>query len=185
DIEVSAHAVNDMVHLVAELFDNATAFSPPNSTVLVEARRLGDGALLSVEDRGIGISREQLRDLNDRLANPPMVDVAVSWMMGLVVVARLANRHGVKVELRPADGERGTVAEVGLPISVLISSSTAGRLPANTSFGGDPEQTQVRPQFAEPLALESGRGGYPTGRPFDPNPPMPSGGMLGAGGRSV
>ena len=50
DIEVSAHAVNDMVHLVAELFDNATAFSPPNSTVIVEARRLGDGALLSVEE---------------------------------------------------------------------------------------------------------------------------------------
>src|ERR671939_1092392 len=68
DIEVAAHAVNDMVHLVAELFDNATAFSPPNSTVLVEARHVGDGAILSVEDRGIGISREQLRDLNERLA---------------------------------------------------------------------------------------------------------------------
>jgi signal transduction histidine kinase len=184
DIDVSAHAVNDMVHLVAELFDNATAFSPPNSTVLVEARRLGDGAVLSVEDRGIGISREQLRDLNERLANPPMVDVAVSRMMGLVVVARLANRHGVKVELRPADSERGTVAEVGLPTSVLISSSAVGRLQANTTFGGDPAATQARPQFAEPLALESGRGGYPAGRPFDPNPPMPSGGMLGTG-RSV
>ncbi|GLY95590.1 nitrate- and nitrite sensing domain-containing protein [Actinoplanes sp. NBRC 103695] len=192
DIEVAAHAVNDMVHLVAELFDNATAFSPPNSTVLVEARRLGDGAILSVEDRGIGISHEQLRDLNERLANPPLVDVAVSRMMGLVVVARLANRHGVKVELRPAGAERGTVAEVGLPISVLISSSAANRLPSGgnqpqPAFGGDPATTQVRPQFAEPLALESGRGGggYPGGRPFDPNPPMPNGGMLGTGNRSV
>src|SRR6185312_14052505 len=87
----------------------------------------GDGALLSVEDRGIGISREQLRELNERLANPPMVDVAVSRMMGLVVVARLANRHAVKVELRPADTERGTVAEVGLPIQVLIAGAMAGR----------------------------------------------------------
>jgi signal transduction histidine kinase len=188
DIEVAAHAVNDMVHLVAELFDNATAFSPPNSTVLVEARRLGDGALLSVEDRGIGISREQLRDLNDRLANPPTVDVAVSRMMGLVVVARLANRHGVKVELRPADSERGTVAEVGLPLSVLVGGQPAGRLQA-TAHAGAPQQPQApsRPQFAEPLALESGasRGGFPGGRPFDPNPPMPSGGMLGTGNRSV
>ncbi|MEV6629651.1 sensor histidine kinase [Actinoplanes sp. NPDC051470] len=190
DIEVAAHAVNDMVHLVAELFDNATAFSPPNSTVLVEARRLGDGAILSVEDRGIGISHEQLRDLNERLANPPMVDVAVSRMMGLVVVARLASRHTVKVELRPAGAERGTVAEVGLPVSVLISSSGAGRLPSaqpqppqQPTFGGDPAVTQARPAFPEPLALESGRGsgGYPGGRPFDPNPPMSNGGMLGTG----
>ncbi|WP_250027802.1 sensor histidine kinase [Paractinoplanes maris] len=191
DIEVAAHAVNDMVHLVAELFDNATAFSPPNSTVIVEARRLGDDALLSVEDRGIGISREQLRELNERLANPPMVDVAVSRMMGLVVVARLANRHGVRVELRPADTERGTVAEVGLPLSVLTPSqgqnalATGGR--AQVGAGYD---EQGRPGMPEPLALESGRGGfpsgsYPTGRPFDPNPPMNSGGMLGTNGRSV
>ncbi|MFI7541136.1 nitrate- and nitrite sensing domain-containing protein [Actinoplanes sp. NPDC049599] len=180
DIEVSAHAVNDMVHLVAELFDNATAFSPPNSHVIVEARRLGDGAVLSVEDRGIGISREQLRDLNERLANPPMVDVAVSRMMGLVVVARLANRHGVKVELRPADTERGTVADVGLPSSVMVSAAASNRLP-----GSNPYDQPSRPSFTEPpLALESssnGRGGYPAGRPFDPNPPMPAGGMLGAG----
>ncbi|GAA3336001.1 hypothetical protein GCM10020358_06510 [Amorphoplanes nipponensis] len=184
DIEVSAHAVNDMVHLVAELFDNATAFSPPNSHVVVEARRLGDGAVLSVEDRGIGISREQLRDLNERLASPPMVDVAVSRMMGLVVVARLANRHGVKVELRPADTERGTVADVGLPASVMVSASAAARLqPGANPYDMPPRQAQALTE--PPLALESGnsgRGGYPTGRPFDPNPPMPSGGMLGAGG---
>jgi len=186
DIEVSAHAVNDMVHLVAELFDNATAFSPPNSTVLVEARRLGDGAVLSVEDRGIGISREQLRELNERLANPPMVDVAVSRMMGLVVVARLANRHGVKVELRPSDNERGTVADVGLPSAVLVMTSMAGRVQPSVSNFAATDQQQGRSSFPEPLALESGRGGYPGGRPFDPNPPMPSGGMLGTGpGRSV
>jgi signal transduction histidine kinase len=193
DIEVSAHAVNDMVHLVAELFDNATAFSPPNSHVVVEARRLGDGAVLSVEDRGIGISREQLRDLNERLANPPMVDVAVSRMMGLVVVARLATRHGVKVELRPADTERGTVADVGLPTSVMVTSGMTGRLqPGATSFDSLPQQPQSpRPSFSEPLALESGsqgggRNAYPTGRPFDPNPPTLTGGMLGANGnRSV
>src|SRR5690349_10531901 len=119
DIEVAAHAVNDLVHLVAELFDNATAFSPPDSPVLVEARRVGDRAMLYVEDHGIGVSAEQLADLNERLATPPLVDVAVSRMMGLVVVARLAARHGVAVELRPS-AERGTVADVLLPQSVLI-----------------------------------------------------------------
>jgi hypothetical protein len=118
-----------------------------------------------------------------------MVDVAVSRMMGLVVVARLANRHGVKVELRPADTERGTVADVGLPVSVMVSSSMTNRLAAGSNY---PPYGQEPPRQAlgePPLALESGsngRGGYPTGRPFDPNPPMPAGGMLGTGGnRSV
>ncbi|WP_342669764.1 MULTISPECIES: nitrate- and nitrite sensing domain-containing protein [Actinoplanes] len=178
EIEVSAHAVNDMVHLVAELFDNATAFSPPNSHVLVEARRVGDNAILSVEDHGIGISRDQLRDLNERLANPPTVDVAVSRMMGLVVVARLANRHGVRVELRPADRERGTVAEVGLPVSVLAAAASA-RVQSSVGLDAPPQQ-QAMPSFGEPLALESGRGGFPTGaRPFDPM--NGSGGFNGGG----
>jgi signal transduction histidine kinase len=188
DIEVAAHAVNDMVHLVAELFDNATAFSPPNSHVVVEARRLGDGAVLSVEDRGIGISREQLRELNERLANPPMVDVAVSRMMGLVVVARLANRHGVRVELRPADTDRGTVADVGLPSSVMISGSgMANRLGSGSPAPAYNQEPQRSPFTEPPLALESSSSNMFGGsRPFDPNPPMPNGGMLGAGnGRNI
>ncbi|HWH01601.1 MAG TPA: nitrate- and nitrite sensing domain-containing protein, partial [Pilimelia sp.] len=134
DIEIAAHAVNDLVHLIAELFDNATAFSPPDSHVLVEARRVGDRAVLYVEDKGIGISADQLADLNERLATPPMVDVTVSRMMGLVVVARLANRHGVRVELRPG-AERGTIADVTLPESVLVPRAVAGR-PAEAAERG-------------------------------------------------
>src|SRR4029453_6484727 len=126
DIGMGAHAGNDMVHLVAELLDNATAFSPPDSAVIVEARRVGDRAVLLVEDRGIGLSPDQLAELNERLAQPPIVDVAVSRMMGLVVVARLANRHGVTVELRRAN-DRGTIADVSLPPSVLVPRALAGR----------------------------------------------------------
>ncbi|GIF70515.1 hypothetical protein Asi02nite_00330 [Asanoa siamensis] len=164
DIEVAAHAVNDLVHLVAELFDNATAFSPPDSHVMVEARVVGDRAVLYVEDRGIGITHDQLNDLNERLATPPMVDVAVSRMMGLVVVARLAARHGVKVELRPA-ADRGTVADVALPPSVLVPRALVGRGPqAGMPFEVPVQQQQQQQQppqvarspFSSPLALESG-----------------------------
>ncbi|MFI5906590.1 nitrate- and nitrite sensing domain-containing protein [Dactylosporangium sp. NPDC051541] len=172
DIEIAAHAVNDMVHLVAELLDNATAFSPPDSAVIVEARRVGDRAALLVEDHGIGISPEQLAELNDRLANPPMVDVAVSRMMGLVVVARLAARHGVKVELRAAR-ERGTIADMTLPAGVLVPRALSGRNAAGMPIAGMPavgpnDVVQARPipstpaprsPLASPLALE----GPPTG----------------------
>ncbi|GFJ91251.1 hypothetical protein Prum_048930 [Phytohabitans rumicis] len=187
DIEVTSNAVNDLVHLVAELFDNATAFSPPDSHVIVEARRVGDRAVLYVEDRGIGITPEQMHDLNERLATPPMVDVAVSRMMGLVVVARLAARHGVKVELRPAS-ERGTVADVTLPTSVLVPRALSGRgqQPGSLQFqtpsvpAEPPIQVPAqRPTFGAPLALESGpTGPQPAGRPFDPTP-LNGGRMVG------
>ncbi|MGI5247213.1 sensor histidine kinase [Dactylosporangium sp. CA-139066] len=183
DIEIAAHAVNDMVHLVAELLDNATAFSPPDSAVIVEARRVGDRSVLLVEDHGIGISPEQLSELNDRLANPPMVDVAVSRMMGLVVVARLAARHGVKVELRAAR-ERGTIADMTLPAGVLVPRALSGRLAAGMPSAGMPavgpnDVVQARPipsapaprsPLSSPLALESG-----------PTPGGLGGGLSGAG----
>ncbi|MFC0528142.1 sensor histidine kinase [Phytohabitans kaempferiae] len=183
DIEVASSAVNDLVHLVAELFDNATAFSPPDSHVMVEARRVGERAVLYVEDRGIGITPEQLHDLNERLATPPMVDVAVSRMMGLVVVARLAARHDVKVELRPAS-ERGTVADVTLPTAVLVPRALSGRgepgggpfqvppppLQQHTPPPPAPPAPTQRPPMGAPLALESGPTSAPPGRPFDPAP---------------
>lgn len=178
DIEVSAHAVNDLVHLIAELFDNATAFSPPESQVVVEARRVGERASLYVEDRGIGISPEQLRELNEKLAMPPQVDVAVSRMMGLVVVARLASRHGVKVELRPG-ADRGTVADVTLPVTLLVPRALASRpqLPSglppvpNSAPGFEPVSARGHsPSGAAsgPYPGESGNQVTLGGRPFDP-----------------
>ncbi|WP_018218528.1 nitrate- and nitrite sensing domain-containing protein [Salinispora vitiensis] len=175
DIEVAAAAVNDLVHLIAELFDNATAFSPPESQVVVEARRAGDRASLYVEDRGIGISAEQLRELNEKLATPPQVDVAVSRMMGLVVVARLASRHGVKVELR-AGTDRGAVAEVSLPAGVLVPRALgAGQqlppgLPAapNTNAAALDALPASSGSTFDPRPGESGNQVTLGGRPFDP-----------------
>ncbi len=159
DVEVAPHAVNDVVHLLAELFDNATSFSPPDTVVVVDARRAGDRAILQIEDRGIGISAEQLAELNARLASPPLVDVAVSRMMGLVVVGRLAARHGVRVELRAAR-DRGTIADVILPAGALILPHRAGR-----------QHTLGLPQARSPLALEGADRGPQVGGWDEPHDP--------------
>ncbi len=139
DISVAAHAVNDVVRLVAELLDNATRFSPPNTIVVADGRRIRDYVLIQVEDRGLGLTDEQLDSLNRRLAAPPAVDVAAFRLMGLAVVSRLASRYGIRVELRRnVDG--GTVAQVTLPNSAVV-------LPANRGQASLPRPRQ-------PLAVE-------------------------------
>ncbi|ROT34202.1 nitrate- and nitrite sensing domain-containing protein [Micromonospora sp. HM5-17] len=142
DISVAAHAVNDVVRLVAELLDNATRFSPPHTTVVADARRIRDYVLIQVEDRGLGLSEEQMDALNRRLAEPPAVDVATFRLMGLAVVGRLAHRHGIRVDLR-RNVEGGTVAQVTLPSSVIVLPKPRGR-----------EQILGRPR--QPLAVEPG-----------------------------
>ncbi|MEU6858760.1 nitrate- and nitrite sensing domain-containing protein [Glycomyces sp. NPDC046736] len=129
--EIRPAAVNDLVHLIAELMDNATAFSPPESPVVVEAEQMRTadsprGAIrVRINDIGIGMPAAQLEDINRQLSeSADVIDLASSRMMGLVVVARLATRHDVRVELRPGD-QRGTVAEVILGDAVL----TEARLP--------------------------------------------------------
>src|SRR5436305_3539182 len=128
DVAVISHAVNDVVRLIAELLDNATRFSPPDSAVVVEGRRIGDYVLLQVEDRGLGMAPEQLDLVNERLAEPPTVDVTAFRMMGLAVVSRLASRYRIKVELRP-NPEGGTVTGITLPTNILVLPRLRGREP--------------------------------------------------------
>jgi signal transduction histidine kinase len=129
DVSIAAIAVNDVVRLVAELLDNATRFSPPNTIVVADARRIRDYLVIQVEDRGLGMSEEQMDQLNRRLAEPPGVDVAAFRLMGLAVVGRLASRYGIRVELRD-NAEGGTVAQVTLPGSIVVlpSRRADGRL---------------------------------------------------------
>jgi signal transduction histidine kinase len=119
DVSVVAGAVNDVVRLVAELFDNATRFSPPDAAVVCEARRLGNYLIVQIEDRGVGMAADQLNQLNSWLAAPPELEVTTFRKMGLAVVARLAARHQIRVELR-ADPSSGTTAYAALPQAVLV-----------------------------------------------------------------
>jgi signal transduction histidine kinase len=124
-ISVRGHAVNDVVHLLAELAENATSFSSAETPVVVAGHLLSSGGvLLDITDQGVGMGAEEMAHANWRLDNPPVVDVAVSRRMGLFVVARLAARHGIRVRLRPATAG-GLTALVWLPDEVVSHDSDA------------------------------------------------------------
>ncbi|MYT10087.1 HAMP domain-containing protein [Streptomyces sp. SID5470] len=119
EAEIHGRAVTDLVHLLAELLENATTFSPPQSWVRVTAARLPDGRIMvEIHDRGIGLPPEELADINHHLAEPPTVDAAISQRMGLYVVGRLADRHGIRVQLRPSEEGQGTTALAMLPDTI-------------------------------------------------------------------
>jgi signal transduction histidine kinase len=129
-IVVVGQAVNDVVHLVAEIVENATTFSPEDTQVYVTGQPLtSGGVLLDITDNGVGISEQEMAHANWRLDNPPVVDVAVSRRMGLFVVGRLAARHGVRVRLRHAQSG-GLTALIWLPESVAApeAAQSLGRL---------------------------------------------------------
>jgi hypothetical protein len=119
EVRVSGHAVNDVVHLLAELIENATTFSPPETPVRIAGQITPNGHLVEIEDCGLGMSDEQLAAANERIANPPMIDFALSRMLGFFVVGRLAQRYGIKVQLRRSWYE-GVTALVLLPRTLLI-----------------------------------------------------------------
>ena len=150
-IGVSGQAASDVIHLLAELLENAVSFSPPETTVTVSSQPAAAGRVLEIEDRGIGIQPEELEELNRRLAEHPEVDASLSRRMGLFVVGRLAARYGIKVRLRDSF-YGGVTAMVLLPSKILVGVGTGpGELVA---------------AFAEPAAVGSGPP-EPAGEPAD------------------
>jgi signal transduction histidine kinase len=140
-VSVIGQAVSDVVHLLAELIENATIFSPKDTQVLVSAQELtSGGVLIEVTDKGIGVSESRLAEMNWRLDNPPVMDVSVSRHMGLFAVARLAERHRIRVRLRPAVPQ-GLTALVWLPDTVIERSVRAYSGTGSWQSVGDGAQT--------------------------------------------
>ncbi len=142
-ISVRGHVVNDVVHLLAELLENATSFSPAEASVTAGGHLLTrGGVLLDITDQGMGMPADEMRDANSRLDNPPVVDVEASRRMGLFVVARLASRHGIKVRLRPGP-TGGMTALIWLPdetVTYQASEAPSGsqRFEADPGAAGYP-----------------------------------------------
>ncbi|HUZ24222.1 MAG TPA: ATP-binding protein [Streptosporangiaceae bacterium] len=144
---VAGSAAADMIHLLAELMENATMFSPSGTAVEVRAGRVANGYAIEIDDRGLGIESGQLNELNEKLALPPDFDLASADRLGLFVAAKLAARYGVRVSLRPSP-YGGTTAIVLMPNHIVVPAS---------AVDADP-QPGARPAMARPAGLNL-RGG--------------------------
>ncbi|UWP84609.1 sensor histidine kinase [Dactylosporangium fulvum] len=179
DVALAPEAVDGVVHLLAELLDNAARNSPPDGPVLVDGRRTGDGTVIEVSDRGPGLDADRLAELNRRLAEPPPLGVADPQCTGLAVVARLAARHGLHVTLRPGRGG-GLVAVVRLPGELAHAAEPVPVVPAGARLvlprplerspvlpGGEPVDVPVR-RAAGAVPVIPGSGAGPVVRPDGP-----------------
>jgi HAMP domain-containing protein len=119
-VEVAGHAAADVMHLLAELIENAVTFSAPGTKALVAGQPLPSGYLLEIEDQGLGMTDEQLVRVNQRLAKPPDIDFALAKMLGFFVVTQLASKHGIKVQLRHS-WYGGITALVLLPRQLIVT----------------------------------------------------------------
>ena len=134
DIALRGPAVHDAVHLLVELMDNATSFSAAEMPVRITGRILtSGGALIDITDRGIGMAAKEMAYANQQLDNPPASDIDVPKWMGLLVVARLAARHGIRVRLNPAE-LGGLTALVWFPDEIL----TRYAAPADPGYAAGP-----------------------------------------------
>jgi signal transduction histidine kinase len=165
---VVGRATSDVIHLLAELLDNATNFSPPESQVVMSSMRAQDGSIVvEIADSGVGMVDGELADANRRLATPSAVDVSASRRMGLFVVGRLGARHGISVHLggAPMGGPGGGVtASVTLPAHLVTVS------------GGDAAEPGPAPRAlptGAPSTTGSTANGVPPQRAGTPMRPLP------------
>ncbi|WP_461111159.1 sensor histidine kinase [Streptomyces calidiresistens] len=177
--EIHGAVVNDLVHLLAELLENATTFSSPHTKVRVTATRLPDGRIMvEIHDKGIGLTAEDFAEINHRLAEPPAVDAEISRRMGLYVVGRLAQRHGIRVQLRPSGEQSGTTSLVMLPEEITHGGGgterpgdeefTVSRIVPEGPFTREEQQPTVA--SAAELGFDDSRyeSRRPAGAPLDP-----------------
>ena len=143
--KVKGTSVSDLAHLLAELMENATNFSPPSSRVVVIGSNVSDGYLLSIRDNGIGMTQDEIDEANRRLSDAAMGDVTPSKVLGHYVVSKLAARHGIRVGLSQTIGSSGVTAEVLVPHSIAETNSGIGN--RHTGFEPhQPQQSQPQPQ---------------------------------------
>jgi len=117
---LASHAVADVIHMLAEFAENATLFSPPHTEVRMTGDLVAKGFAVDIEDRGLGLSEDEIGEINARLADPPLFDLSGSDRFGLFVAAQLARRHGIRATLRQSP-YGGTTAIVLVPRDLVLA----------------------------------------------------------------
>ncbi|MFI9215209.1 sensor histidine kinase [Streptomyces werraensis] len=148
EVSLAPPAVADVIHLLAELIDNATVYSPAPSPVTVRAAMVAKGLAVEVEDRGLGMSEEDYASLNAHLAEPPQFDVvalADDLRLGMFVISQLAHRHGITVTLRPSP-YGGTTAIVLVPHEVVVVTDEPSDAAREASASEDGPRKDASPQ---------------------------------------
>ncbi|MEU6590706.1 nitrate- and nitrite sensing domain-containing protein [Streptomyces sp. NPDC046881] len=181
EAHVIGAAVADLTHLLAELVENAAQFSPPHTRVRVTGEPVGNGYVLEIEDRGLGMGAETLAEANRRIEQSEALDLFDSDRLGLFVVSRLASRHDIKVHLRTSP-YGGTTAVVLLPTALLHSAvrersshedgqAHAGQEHVHARVPGavPPQEAAVRAQPNRPALAATAPGAHATARPPGPH----------------
>ncbi|MEH1169482.1 nitrate- and nitrite sensing domain-containing protein [Micromonospora sp. CPCC 205539] len=155
-VSLAGRAVGDVIHLLAELIENGLSFSPPHTTVEVRGQLVANGFAIEIEDRGLGMSEEDLAAANHRIVDQSELNLANAARLGLYVVSRLTERHGVRVRLKES-AYGGTTAVVLIPAELI----TEGETDAETS-GAFRAGSPAIPLPAGPTAVPTGTVGPAT-----------------------
>ncbi|MEU5965756.1 nitrate- and nitrite sensing domain-containing protein [Micromonospora parva] len=123
-VSLAGRAVGDVIHLLAELIENGLSFSPPHTTVEVRGQLVSNGFALEIEDRGLGMSEEDLAAANHRIVDQSELNLANAARLGLYVVSRLTERHGVRVRLKES-AYGGTTAVVLIPLELVTEADAS------------------------------------------------------------
>ncbi|MEW2358398.1 nitrate- and nitrite sensing domain-containing protein [Spirillospora sp. NPDC029432] len=193
---ISGVAVADVIHLLAELIENACSFSPPHTSVQVTGQVVARGFSMEIEDRGLSMDAKSLAEANARLAEPPEFDLSDSAQLGLFVVGRLAKRHNIRVTLRTSPFG-GMSAVVLIPEDIVVHGDGDGfqeaaplaltrrsedaLVPAGVLRGGHERAALPAGSGGAVLRLHSNQPGQPVqpGQPGHPEPPYGPNGPTG------
>ncbi|MCK1805846.1 MULTISPECIES: sensor histidine kinase [Micromonospora] len=177
EVSLTGRAVGDVIHLLAELIENGLSFSPPQTTVEVRGQLVANGFAIEIEDRGLGMSPDELAAANARIVDRSELNLADAARLGLFVVSRLTERHGVKVQLKES-AYGGTTAVVLIPRELITAdgADAAEALPApGTALPVAPAPDSVRSTPAgDGPAIPSGPdGAAEPDQPAEPAPQVP------------